>query len=44
MSPVNPVRPIPSGIDADRPTTMSGLLFGLLLAVPLWAAILAFIL
>ena len=44
MSTVTPVRPMPAGVDADRPNSMAGLLFGLLLALPLWAAILAFIL
>ncbi len=44
MSTSTPVRPIPTGIDADRPPNMSGLVFGLLLALPLWAAIIAFVL
>lgn len=44
MSTVTPVRTMPTGVEADRPSSMSGLIFGLLLALPLWAAILAFIL
>ena len=39
-----PVRTMPMRSEQDRPPHLTGLLFGLLLAVPLWAMILAFIL
>lgn len=39
-----PVRPMLLRNEQDRPPNLTGLLFGLLLAVPLWAMILAVIL
>ena len=41
---VAPVRPAPLPGEADRPPNLAGLIFGLMLALPLWAVILAFIL
>ena len=41
---VAPVRPAPVRLEQDRPPNLAGLLFGLMLAIPLWAVILAFIL
>ncbi|MGN5374190.1 hypothetical protein [Sphingomonas hankookensis] len=41
---VAPVRSVPPRGEQDRPPNLSGLFFGLLLALPLWAMILAFVL
>lgn len=40
---VAPVRPMPICGERDRPPNLAGLLFGILIAIPLWAVILAFI-
>lgn len=37
-------RPVMLPVDQDRPPRMAGLLYGLLLSIPLWAAILAVVL
>jgi len=44
MSIVAPIRPAPGPDHRDRPPQLAGLLFGGLMAIPLWAVILAFIL
>ncbi|WCP70722.1 MULTISPECIES: hypothetical protein [Sphingomonas] len=41
---VAPARPTPVRGVQDRPPHLSGLLSGMLLAIPLWAVILAFVL
>jgi hypothetical protein len=41
---VAPVRSTPIRGERDRPPNLAGLIFGLLIAIPLWAVILAFIL
>ena len=41
---VAPVRPMPIRGEQDRPPNLAGMLFCLLLAIPLWALILAFLL
>lgn len=41
---VAPARPMPVRDAQDRPPHLGGLLSGLLLAIPLWAVILAFVL
>jgi len=44
MSIVAPVRPALAADRSDRPPHLAGLLFGVLMALPLWAVILAFLL
>ena len=41
---IAPVRPGTIREKQDRPPNLAGLLFGVLIAIPLWAVILAFVL